>query len=224
MDTDTFFQASPEKLFERIRSGQLLCNKIGSPLIGSDHPETFRAALHGKSLLDSSLRQTNSGVIGLQSDDAHILEQSISLMDELHTAARDIYSLEEICLAVAAHGHLKLEECPDLLHHYWSSKSQFRAKISAWYEKHQHSLISDKALGDIRNVTTHLPRPPQPLRGLQKIATLALPAEQRQFPRESLYTCYRYSNEFDRACATVWWEKHLKMPSDERVTGSIRNH
>lgn len=210
VDTDTFFHDSPGKLFERIQPGQLLCNTIGSPLIDSDHPKTFKAALLGKNLLDSSLLQTNSGVMGLHSNDAHILEQSISLMDELHTEARDIYSFEEICLAVSAHGRLRLSECPDLLHHYWSRKSQFRAKISAWYEKHQSAPLSEAALGDIRNVTVHLPRPPQPLRGLHKIATLALPAEQRQFARESLYGCYRYPNEFDRACTTVWWEKALE--------------
>lgn len=36
-----------------------------------------------------------------------------------------------------------------------------------------------------------------------------MPAEQRQFMRELLNGCYDYPNEFDRACASAWWDKAL---------------
>ncbi|MFN3768693.1 MAG: hypothetical protein ACK4TD_10015 [Ectopseudomonas guguanensis] len=210
VDTDTFFHESPAKLFERIQPGHLLCNAIGSRFVDGGHCATFLAALESSGLLDSSMRQTNSGVIGLHAADSSLLERSITFMDEYHSAATGVYTFEEICLALAAHKRLALRECPDLLHHYWSRKAHFRAKVLAWHHKHRESPTSELALRDLRNVSVHLPRPPQPLRTLQKIATLAVPREQRQFTRESLYGCYRYSNEFDRACATVWWEKALE--------------
>ena len=53
-------------------------------------------------------------------------------------------------------------------------------------------------------------------RGLQKLISLLVPSEQRQFVREALYGCYRYSNEFDQACSSVWWEKALSN-AEERL-------
>jgi hypothetical protein len=79
------------------------------------------------------------------------------------------------------------------------------------------------ALRDLHDVSVQLPRPPQPLRTLQKIATLAVPPEQRQFTRESLYGCYRYSNEFDRACSRVWWEKALEN-AERRMGDRLNMH
>ncbi|CAM3672218.1 hypothetical protein [Ectopseudomonas alcaliphila] len=210
VDTDTFFHDSPSRLFERILPGQLLCNSIGQRLVDSDHSAAFMAALERKGLLDTSLRQTNSGVIGLHTDDAGLLDRSIELMDELQCTAHQVYTFEEICLAVAAHGHLRLEQCPDLLHHYWSRKAQFRAKIMAWNNKHQQAPMSDEALADAIQVNARVPRPPRLLRNLHKFVSLAVPAQQRQFIRESLYGCYHYPNEFDRACTPVWWEKALE--------------
>lgn len=223
VDTDTFFRKSPQKLFERVRPGHLLCNSIGSKLVDSGHSATFLAELERNGLLDAALRQTNSGVIGLHVADSSVLERSISLMDEHYSAAMGVYTFEEICLALAAHGRLALRECPDLLHHYWSRKAHFRAKVLAWHSKHRDAPMSDSALRDLLNVSVRLPRPPQPLRALQKIATLAIPTEQRQFTRESLYGCYWYSNEFDRACSNVWWEKALEN-AERRIGDRLNVH
>lgn len=43
-----------------------------------------------------------------------------------------------------------------------------------------------------------------------KALSLTLPNNQRQFARELLYGCYPYENEFDRACASAWWDKALE--------------
>lgn len=97
--------------------------------------------------------------------------------------------------------------CTDLIHHYWSRKQLFRAKIQAWLCKHGSSLLSAAALDDTLKVTDRLPRPPRAKRLLYKLGTLPLPAPMRQFSIELLYGCHEYSNEFDRACGPVWWEK-----------------
>ncbi len=211
IDTDTFFRSSAENLFQRVTSDSLLCNAIGAPL--SQAPslnDDLLTKLRSLGLADPELYQTNSGVIGLCQRDKALLDRSIQLMDELRPLAPDLYTLEELCLALAAHQHLKLCECTDVIHHYWSRKTQFRAKISAWYEKHQHAPLSSQAMTDVRLINDRLPRPPQPRRAWQKLATTFSSDTYRQFFRELLYGCQQYSNEFDQACSTVWWDKALE--------------
>jgi hypothetical protein len=159
--------------------------------------------------LQTNLRQTNSGVIGLTTADKGILEHSIKLMDDLRPLAPELYTLEELSLALAAHGKLQLNGCTDLIHHYWSRKAQFRAKIQAWHSKHHDEPLSKTAMADVLLVNDRLPRPPQPYRGWQKGVSALIDKERRQFIRELLYGCHDYSNEFDQACAVAWWDKAL---------------
>ncbi len=215
IDTDTFFRVPPEALFDRVRAGTLLCNAIGSSLGQSDGmPAALLAYLNRHGMHGPALRQTNSGVIGLVASDASILDRSISLMDELRPVIPKLYTLEELSLALVAHDHLQLAECTDAIHHYWSRKAQFRAKIDAWYLKHGDSPLSLGAVEDSRLVNDRLPRPPQPLRAWQKALTVLVASERRQFTRELLYGCHVYPNEFDRACAPVWWDKALTNAQD----------
>lgn len=211
IDTDTFFKSSPDNLFQRIRPNSLLCNAFGSPLKNFSRPELLAAAKAISPVNDQS-RQLNSGVIGLTRGSATVLERSIALMDDLYPAFSDIYTLEELCLAMAASRDLKHEECTDVIHHYWSRKDLFRAKINAWHRKHKDSPLGAEALADIGKVNDRLPKPGQPLRSAQKLLTLLIPREQRQFAREVLYGCYHYDNEFDQACSTVWWDKAVQIP------------
>lgn len=213
IDTDTFFKASPDTLFERIPANGLLCNAFGLPLQDLGQPELL-AEVQAILPVDSHSPQLNSGVIGLSRANSGVLERAIALMDALHPTFSHIYTLEELCLALAASQGMPLAECPDLIHHYWSRKGIFRAKIAAWYRKHANVPLSAAALADIGNINDRLPRPRQPLRALQKILTQLIPHEQRQFAREILYGCgcCNLDNEFDRACASVWWDKAIEVP------------
>jgi len=210
IDTDTFFHQSPLALFERITPGSLLCNSIG--IRYGECPESvlysaLSAELLARGLADDQMPLINSGVIGLHADDAGLLERSIELMDDLYPRAEGAYILEEFCLGIAAYKRYSIRECPDLIHHYWSRKQLFRAKVMAWLRKHQDVPLDPVALDDTRQVTAQLPRPPAAQRLLFKAVTLILPGHQRQFVREVLYGCYPHANEFDQACAPVWWEK-----------------
>ncbi|WP_409288107.1 hypothetical protein [Pseudomonas sp. KCJK8927] len=213
IDTDTFFRTSPLRLFERVKPGQLLCNFIGAPY-GANRKavlyESLHAILRQRGLADDQTRMVNSGVIGLTQADAQILDRSIAMMDEFYPLAPTAYTLEEFCLAVAAHRTLALAECTDVIHHYWSRKQQFRAKIQAWLRKHAAEPLSEAARADVLQVNDRLPRPPALHRLGYKALTLTLPSQERQFARELLYGCYPYGNEFDRACAPAWWDKALE--------------
>lgn len=156
IDTDTFFHSSPLRLFDRIQPGSLLCNAIGArygehrnfPLYRDLSPYLFE-----RGWADDEMHQLNSGVIGLPREEAKILDRSLELMDELYPIANGAYTLEEFVLAVAAHKRLELVGCTDLIHHYWSRKQLFRAKIQAWLCKHGSSLLSAAALDDTLKVT-----------------------------------------------------------------------
>lgn len=230
IDTDTFFLSSAENLFQRVTQGSLLCNAIGSPLAKSPHlGNALMIRLQSLDLAEPELRQTNSGVIGLRQSDKSLLDRSIHLMDELRPLAPELYTLEELCLALAAHRHVQLRECTDVIHHYWSRKAQFRAKINAWYQKHQDAPLSPKAMADVRLINDRLPRTPQPRRAWQKVATSFSPKKYRQFFRELLYGCQLYENEFDQACSTVWWDKALENlgnrqnPSAHEIRQALAN-
>jgi hypothetical protein len=220
IDTDTFFHCSPLELFRRIQPGTLLCNAFGIRYGANKEAglyQTLATVLQERNLADDQMPLLNSGVIGLNRADAAILDHSIALMDELYPLAQGAYTLEEFCLSVAAYRTKQVSECPDLIHHYWSRKQLFRAKINAWLTKHRAALTSSIALDETRLVTVTLPRPPTLQRLAYKIVTLALPRHQRQFMREILYGCYRHTNQFDQACAPVWWEK-----AQENVEGRLK--
>ena len=210
IDTDTFFHGSPLELFRRVKPGTLLCNAM-SMTYGANKQaclyRTLAEVLQQRQLADDQMPLLNSGVIGLHKDDASVLDQSIALMDELYPLAQGTYTLEEFCLSVAAYRTLEVSYCPDLIHHYWSRKALFRAKIKAWLDKHEADPTCSFALDETRLVTAFLPRPPALQRLLYKVVTLALPQQQRQFMREILYGCYPHPNPFDQACTPVWWEK-----------------
>ena len=225
IDTDTFFKAPPQRLFERIGPGRLLCNAV-MQTFGADTNAPLYRSLHQRlerhGLADDQLPLLNSGVIGLMRQDAHHLDRSVRLMDELFSEAEGAYTLEEFCLSLIAYRTLEVKGCSDLVHHYWSRKHLFRAKAQAWLAKHKHAPLSDPALSDTARVTPELPRPPALQRTANKLLTLALPAHQRQFIRELLYGCYPHSNEFDRACASAWWDKALAN-AQSRLSGSLNS-
>ena len=174
IDTDTFFHHSPTTLFERVQPGTLLCNDFYSKY-GDNHENILYSALHQRlldmGLADDDMMNLNSGVIGLTQQDAHILDHSIELMDELFPHAQGAYTLEEFCLSIAAYRTLNVRGCPDLIHHYWSRKQLFRAKVKAWVAKHAAAPTSAQALADTRQVSSHLPRPPRLQRLMHKLIT-----------------------------------------------------
>jgi len=225
IDTDTFFHCSPIELFNRVEPGTLLCNAFYTPY-GENRKSLLYTALSEKlkeqNLADDQMMTLNSGVIGLNRQDASVLDQSIKLMDELFPFAQGAYTLEEFCLSIAAYRALDVKECPDLIHHYWGRKQLFRAKIKAWIRKHGAHPTSSAALDDTRKVTDRLPRPPRGRRLFNKLITQALPKQQRQFFREILYGCYEHPNEFDLACNTVWWEK-ARQSLEERQGKAMTN-
>jgi len=223
IDTDTFFQDSPMQLFDRVKPDTLLCNAFQLRYDECKETVLYTAlaeTLAERDLADDQMRLVNSGVIGLSHANVATLDRSIALMDEFFPLTPGAVTLEEFCLGVAAYRTLKIDQCTDVIHHYWSRKQLFRAKVRAWLHKHEQTPLSAEALADTGKVSVRLPRPGAWQRLLYKGATLAVPKAQRQFIRELLYGCCEHPNEFDRACSAVWWEKAFHN-AEKRNRGPI---
>ena len=126
-------------LFERVQPGTLLCNAFQlryADCKGTILYTALAETLAQRGLADDEMSLVNSGVIGLTHQDMALLDSSIALMDEFFPITPGAYTLEEFCLGVAAYRSLKVDQCTDLIHHYWSRKQLFRAKVRAWLGKH----------------------------------------------------------------------------------------
>jgi hypothetical protein len=85
--------------------------------------QTLAKPLQVDGLADNGIQMLNSGVIGLSSNDAGFMDKLVRLMDSYHAKSPKTYTLEEFMLAVAARQQgMRLAECTDVIHHYWSRK------------------------------------------------------------------------------------------------------
>ncbi|PKM28132.1 MAG: hypothetical protein CVV07_14880 [Gammaproteobacteria bacterium HGW-Gammaproteobacteria-11] len=140
---DTFFRELPVALFKRLAPGKLLRNARGRPVSKVPLlPRTMLARLEQAEPSLSTSRPTDSGVIGLMHSDRAVLERSITWMDELRPLPPELHTLEEPCLALAAHDRMELNARTDVIHHYWRRKAQLRAKVGAWLSNPRLKMLA----------------------------------------------------------------------------------
>lgn len=210
IDTDTFFKKSPKLLFDKVKKDNLLCNSMNELSKDSLNTET-RAVLNQHDLLKENFIHLNSGVIGISSHSKYILKDTLEIIDTLHPQLSNLYTLEELALALAvSKKDIESAECTELIHHYWSRKSIFRKKVQHWYSKHKEKPCSQDALNDIFKVTDKIPKPPAATRLSNKLFALTIEKKYRQFIIELLNGAYKYENEFDNAATTAWIEKSIE--------------
>ncbi|AQZ35214.1 hypothetical protein BHQ29_19325 [Pseudomonas sp. LPH1] len=210
IDTDTFFRESPAALPKRVASGKLLSNSIGRPVSEVPLlPCAMLARLKQAEPSLSPLRQSNSGVIGLMHSDRAVLERPVAWKGELRPLSTKLHTLEGLHLALAAHDRMELNACANVVHHYWSRKTQFRTKVEAWFAKHNAAPLSKEAMQDRLMISDRLPHPTQSCRSWQNRVIRLISGEHRQFIRERLHGCHTYPHEFDRRLTGGWRGKAL---------------
>lgn len=210
IDTDTFFKQSPKFLFDKVKNDNLLCNSMNELSKDSLNTET-RAVLNQHDLLKENFIHLNSGVIGISNHSKYILKDTIEIIDTLYPKLPNLYTLEELALALAvSKKDVESVECTDLIHHYWSRKAIFRKKVEHWYVKHKNDPTSKAALNDTLEVSDKIPKPPTATRLSNKLFALTVEKKYRQFIIELLNGAYKYENEFDNAVGTAWIEKSIE--------------
>lgn len=140
LDGDTYFQKSPDKLFERISPGNTVLHireGIVSDLEDQCHRDLTRAL--ASSVISDPLTNTrilpalemwNAGVVGVHPADLHVLRSAIELTDRLLAEAH-IVTTEQFALSYCLARQTKLRACHDIVFHYWNKKYRrpFRSTI-----------------------------------------------------------------------------------------------
>lgn len=223
IDTDTFFKKSPKYLFDKIKKNNLLCNSKKTLSKDSISGDT-RAVLTEHDLLKGNFVHLNSGVIGINNKTKYTLQDTINIIDSLYSQLPNLYTLEELALALAvSQKNIESVECTELIHHYWSRKEIFRKKVQHWYSKHKEAPCFQEALNDTFKVTDKIPKPPATTRLFNKLFVLTVEKKYRQFIIELLNAAYRYENEFDNAASSVWVDKSVENLKEKYPSVSERD-
>ena len=201
IDTDTVFKKDPEKLFEKIKKGQLLVDKVEgewskTPQAYYDSCYPFLSSSYG---INDNLRHVNSGIIGLTRTDKNVVQDTVTIIDEIYIMSGKLFHTEQFALAVAAKTNkLHVVDHENIIHHYWSRKRIHRA-VAKSFMNNQTDLLSDAAKQQFLNLNFSVPRPPWYYRTYLKFRSKALKniPQLRQFYIELGKALYSYGNNFD---------------------------
>jgi hypothetical protein len=171
IDTDTFFKASPQLLFDRVRNGATLLHVAegrASELTRTGRLETAFTGtpLHDSKGLNCAIGNDpimwNSGVIGVDHSDAGLLQDALTILDQLrsNSPSRDIHTIEQFAVGVAFARGGRIREAIDVVYHYWF------AELKAAFRNHLPSIVADNRRPILRDwgnaviVGGGRPRPP----------------------------------------------------------------
>jgi hypothetical protein len=129
IDGDTYFQKSPDELFERITPGNSVLHiREGRvcDLEDEEHRDLTRV-LNEKTICDpitgariaATQAMWNSGVVGLHPADMHLLSSSLELTDRI-VAEEPINTSEQFATAYLLETQTHLRPCDDIVYHFWS--------------------------------------------------------------------------------------------------------
>ncbi len=127
IDTDTYFTAAPARLFERIGAQRSLMHAEEGVLGDCTYLGPILERLSGVSLsyeLSSATRLLNSGVIGLNQADGHLLTDALQLVHQLY-ALYPAFSIEQFALSVVLDRRTRLSSCAELVRHYYGYERAF---------------------------------------------------------------------------------------------------
>jgi hypothetical protein len=150
IDTDTFFYRNPASLMEFISPGHSLLNEEEYNFVDAgagepDHWFVIRKALKRRTYTISGRQETipiasmmwNSGVIGLSRVDADLVNQIVSLTDELYAQCK-AYISEQFAVSYILQIATKVRSTEDYIEHYWRKeiKSSFNSRIPLFLKEH----------------------------------------------------------------------------------------
>lgn len=127
IDTDTYFLDHPDRLFQRIGPGKSVMHasegnlrqyEFWNPLL-----ERVTAPIAGYDVTGES-KMINSGVVGVDFADRHLLDEVVPLIDSLYDI-HPIFNIEQFAFAAVLSEHTQVSVCPDVVYHYWGCERGF---------------------------------------------------------------------------------------------------
>jgi len=130
IDTDTYFTDNPVKLFERISSQKTVMHQLEFAHI-ADH-SLWQPIIEkiGDGIEISGVQVSpqssmfNSGVIGVEPSHRELLEQSLTVVDDLYGRS-PIFNVEQFAVGVTLNQATQLSTSEDLIIHYYGASRRF---------------------------------------------------------------------------------------------------
>ncbi|RZK30774.1 MAG: hypothetical protein EOO63_05880 [Hymenobacter sp.] len=150
IDTDTFFLCDPTPLLQSIAPGHSLMNAQEYDFVDGGRVEpmhwfTLRQGLKKTTYtvfgdtvaIPLSTMMWNSGVIGMSPADAGLIEEMISLNDQLYRECRT-FNVEQFAVTYILQTATQLRSSGDYIDHYWSkyNKNTYNQRIPGFLKKH----------------------------------------------------------------------------------------
>jgi hypothetical protein len=156
VDTDTYFDVNPMRLFEQIGPGQSVMHIYEGLLGGDEYLGPVLEKIGNLPLsypISSETRLFNSGVIGLDYSDRHLVEDVITLVARVYSVY-SAFNIEQFAFSIVLGKQTYLADCPGLIRHYYGYERGFiRARIAELFPEfsveifHRHLRALPKIRG-----------------------------------------------------------------------------
>lgn len=216
VDTDTYFTASPTQLFGRVSPQKTVMHQLEFAHI-ADH-SLWQPILEkiGDSIEINGVEVSpqssmfNSGVIGVEPSHRSLLEQSLTVVDELYRRS-PIFNIEQFAVGVTLNQATQLSTSEDLITHYYGASRGFiHLQISRLFPDFTAATLEKLLKGAEFPVVGY---PPKAFS--DQVITRILATLKRWHPEYRFaYLCYRSSFFYaaqDSEYANIWAAIALQM-------------
>lgn len=180
VDSDTYFLDSPNILFEKIHSANVLMhikegniNQKINPIFKKMHKFLKKNAFeldNKKFQISSETAMWNAGVIGINEKNLHDIKDAISLTDQMYSRYQK-HVMEQFAVSYVLARNNQILATDNIIYHYWDHK-EFRQDILAFLKELQTLMSQNKGLNHCLQGLSTLPsarRAPAKLKFYQKI-------------------------------------------------------
>nr|WP_288500771.1 hypothetical protein [uncultured Pseudomonas sp.] len=223
IDTDTFFMASPIKLFDELAKSSWLVDEIEGVWKEYERDDLHKALSpylaehHG---VDQQMLLINSGVLGFQEDASHLMAKTLDLIDFMHPIVPKIHIIEQFAVGVAARHLGRPAQARGIVKHYFSGKTYWRQMIAVFFKRHGQ-LFSSQVVNAIRELPTTKPRPAWWQRLDFRFRSLFVPSRYRSQAKLAYYAAVMRANPYVEACGYAYAEELKRKVTLQR--GDMNN-
>ncbi|MGP0171748.1 hypothetical protein ACSVIJ_07680 [Pseudomonas sp. NCHU5208] len=224
IDTDTFFLASPVKLFERLAKAPWLVDEIEGvwrEYQGDELHTVLSPYLAEQYGIDQRMLLINSGVLGFRSDASLLMDETLRLIDILHPMVPKIHIIEQFAVGVAARHLGRPEESRGVVKHYFSGKNYWRHMVAAFFQRHGEHF-SAQAIEAVREVPTDKPRPVWWHRLNFRLRSVFLSSRMRSHAKLAYYATVLCADPYAKACGQGYAQELRRKAIPEGESLSIQ--
>ncbi|MCJ8170313.1 hypothetical protein [Atopomonas sediminilitoris] len=137
VDTDTFFKANANLLWQRLSKAVWLVDEIeGRWGDDTELNQAFAGFIEQHRPSNSRFFLVNSGVFGLKAEQRAVVEQALALIDTLYPLAPRLHTVEQFAFSLALADASRPADAQGVVKHYYSDKDHWRALARHFFALH----------------------------------------------------------------------------------------